>query len=1040
MAGNARFHDKLHRKNHHTLPTPGYADSAIDPIASYDEPFQGDFILNGLLSASSGFDILSASIRGDLNCEDITVRGTTYTNFISGQGTETIISDGALTGYGDFTLTLDFNNGIYAKTPKFNVIGSVSSTSDLTVDGKVGIGINPLNEKLTVNGNLEFYGTSATYIKSSHVNGSSLLIFGGSTTGSNSTVIHPFYSLNSFNDRIYADWSYDSIFPYQERKIVYGPEQVTRYFLVSGTESNPILVRGDTSIAGMRGFAYSGDGKFNSYGLGGNASIDLRASGDQSLTNSGGMITFNTMPMNMGTTTGAPERMRITSEGNVGVGVSTPSEKLHVNGNAIVEGCLVLNAGPSPVNPGGLSETQNLTGTYITFQTGTVGTGGANGSGATDWAYLRQIGGWNNFHLVLDMHDDTNQASGLESQAFSIRNVGSSVGDPDPIQTNFTVSNKGFVGVGLDSPISKLHVDGDIRLKNGNFLYLSDVADNTRIRRNTATNGIEFQTDSLTRLFITDGGNIGIGTDNPSERLHVVGNVLVTGNLSALGDTTQIDTNIVTTSAMVIDMLGNENALRITQRGTGNALVVEDEASDTTTFIINSAGNVGVGVIPTVGKMQVDGSITVSTNSYVNFSTNADGHTAIKRNGADNGLDFFTNSTSRMFISDSGNVGIGTKTFLHAPNSKLEVAGNVGSYGYRVNQGNPSGTPSDATTNGYAFGDDGDTGMFSPLDGSSAGAAIGKIGWFCNNVETARTFLNPNKIFTIGGLSATWETYGRNTLGVFDFNNGGIIELSDGSGGRSVIYRDAFTNSLWLEGRTSNSNIVLSTIGMGSITMGVTGSSNGICLNSNGNVGIGTSTPDKKLTINGDVSITKHLFLNDDNYSVIRLGNNDNSGFHITKEKTNNSFNIWNGAWSTSSINRMTILSTGEVGFKILSGSGIRNVNSDADGFLTNATSDGSLKENVSPISQGLNDVLKLNPVSFNWKNIEKYGAQKEIGFIAQEVQPIIPEVIGVNADGKLSLTYQNMVAVLTKAIQELNDKVDAQAKEIEELKNNLSK
>ena len=51
---SSRFHNKFHRHNHHTTPSsdPRYPDSALDPIASPDSPFQGDFILNGDLSAS----------------------------------------------------------------------------------------------------------------------------------------------------------------------------------------------------------------------------------------------------------------------------------------------------------------------------------------------------------------------------------------------------------------------------------------------------------------------------------------------------------------------------------------------------------------------------------------------------------------------------------------------------------------------------------------------------------------------------------------------------------------------------------------------------------------------------------------------------------------------------------------------------------------------------------------------------------------------------------------------------------------------------
>ena len=110
MAGNARFHDKLHSKNHHSLPTTGFPDSGNDPIASPLEPFQGDFVINGSLSTNAGLNFLSANIAGDFQSQNLTVRDTVYTNFLSGQGSETIISDGALTGHGNFTMTMDFRN------------------------------------------------------------------------------------------------------------------------------------------------------------------------------------------------------------------------------------------------------------------------------------------------------------------------------------------------------------------------------------------------------------------------------------------------------------------------------------------------------------------------------------------------------------------------------------------------------------------------------------------------------------------------------------------------------------------------------------------------------------------------------------------------------------------------------------------------------------------------------------------------------------------------------------------------------------------
>jgi len=74
MAGNARFHNKYHRANHHTTSTPGLPDSSSDPIASVQYPFQGDFILNGSLSAS-GF-----KTGGQTGIDHVAViNGQTYT-------------------------------------------------------------------------------------------------------------------------------------------------------------------------------------------------------------------------------------------------------------------------------------------------------------------------------------------------------------------------------------------------------------------------------------------------------------------------------------------------------------------------------------------------------------------------------------------------------------------------------------------------------------------------------------------------------------------------------------------------------------------------------------------------------------------------------------------------------------------------------------------------------------------------------------------------------------------------------------------------
>jgi hypothetical protein len=69
---------------------------------------------------------------------------------------------------------------------------------------------------------------------------------------------------------------------------------------------------------------------------------------------------------------------------------------------------------------------------------------------------------------------------------------------------------------------------------------------------------------------------------------------------------------------------------------------------------------------------------------------------------------------------------------------------------------------------------------------------------------------------------------------------------------------------------------------------------------------------------------------------------------------------------------------------------------------------------------------MRLRPVTFAWNEPEKYGNRRELGFIAQEVEPIVPAVVGALNDGMLSIDYPKLTALLTAAIQELTARVVA--------------
>lgn len=83
-----------------------------------------------------------------------------------------------------------------------------------------------------------------------------------------------------------------------------------------------------------------------------------------------------------------------------------------------------------------------------------------------------------------------------------------------------------------------------------------------------------------------------------------------------------------------------------------------------------------------------------------------------------------------------------------------------------------------------------------------------------------------------------------------------------------------------------------------------------------------------------------------------------------------------------------------------------------------NATSDARLKSNVEQLNNALLTVQSLRGVSY-----VKNG-KPEIGLIAQEVQEVLPQVVGKNEEGYLTLAYGNIVGLLVEAIKELQAQI----------------
>jgi hypothetical protein len=101
-----------------------------------------------------------------------------------------------------------------------------------------------------------------------------------------------------------------------------------------------------------------------------------------------------------------------------------------------------------------------------------------------------------------------------------------------------------------------------------------------------------------------------------------------------------------------------------------------------------------------------------------------------------------------------------------------------------------------------------------------------------------------------------------------------------------------------------------------------------------------------------------------------------------------------------------------------------------ADDLVT--TSDERMKRDIEPIPYGLDEVMKLRPVTYEWNNKPNKG--RTIGLLAQEVETVIDEAVSVAGDdyNTRGVRYYNMVPVLIKAIQDQQKIIDDQQKALQ--------
>ncbi|MCF8403895.1 MAG: tail fiber domain-containing protein [Bacteroidales bacterium] len=190
--------------------------------------------------------------------------------------------------------------------------------------------------------------------------------------------------------------------------------------------------------------------------------------------------------------------------------------------------------------------------------------------------------------------------------------------------------------------------------------------------------------------------------------------------------------------------------------------------------------------------------------------------------------------------------------------------------------------------------------------------------------------------------------------------------------------------------------------------------------------------------------------------AIIKLNNIGTNGTHFFMGSTNSAwgggvnqdlFIMGHGAPASANID-VAINESGQVGIattaptqtldvngggrfrSLTTGTVYNGVYQTSDGTLVTGSSDIRLKENIEPLQRSLEKVKQLQGVSFTWKDSPEQG--QSIGFIAQEFEKVIPELVFTNqTDGYKGINYAEVAAILVEAIKE-------QQKIIETLQNRI--
>lgn len=591
--------------------------------------------------------------------------------------------------------------------------------------------------------------------------------------------------------------------------------------------------------------------------------------------------------------------------------------------------------------------------------------------------------------------------------------------------------------------------------------------------------GLTNNLGKLSNMITSTGSAVGIGTSSPVGLLQLNGAIVNSVDAATL---TIKQSSTTYTNGIYLERGGERNGYHMYIGGALDSLTFRRNwvGAQSDVMSLTRDGNVGIGITNPTQRFQVYS--TASTTSSIFETNNVNSYIALKSTSGTNyignvsyGMSFEAGGSERMRISSTGNVGMGTSS----PANKLTISNDGNSVvAFRINDTNANASflSLNASNVDSAIIAGGTSAI--PFDIYTGGVARMRI----SSAGTV-TIQRPSSGATILQLSGT-DAYGdtstvnlcsgrsyiRSTIIPGTPNGDTDISFGTQNGGTvAERFRIAQTGAATFTSSVTASSFSGAGTGLtGTASSLTSGSSNALAgyasssyLNRNGTSYYQATTWIELTGVHGLYCPSvngAHWYPNTattystwamagsrggyggfvDTYSGMAVMHDSGGGGGFYREAS--------GKWTiyyASGNNCVGIGGSTTVdwargctnGTMFYTSESYATYNMFAQAFVL--TSDIRLKENFAPLENSLDKIKQLEGVSYN--RIEDIEKKREIGFIAQHVQEVVPEIVHYHEDtDTFGISYDKITALLTEGLKEEDKKVEAMYLKIIALENKI--